>query len=270
MYIHIYIHIHIYIFIYIYVYIYIYTYVFIYIYVSWNSIIPSPSPPALISRARALISAGVVLPGSFSWWGQLEPIWKMQQSTLLNYCCHLIFCWVSITEYQTFQRPLKLVEMTVPKLLDMLGKLRQLIIVLFGVSFNLVLQISRCCSVECCQCLGVQCTFGHGLTRMFTFSCWCRLSLHRAWGGTVGWGLTPVISCISCFWLLDRDCIVLTYLFLLGLLLLLIFLIFLIFLVFLVFLFLFSFISTGVDALLSGSAFSASQTDLDAMWRSSP
>ena len=181
------------------IYIYIYTYVFIYIYVSWNSIIPSPSPPALISRARALISAGVVLPGSFSWWGQLEPIWKMQQSTLLNYCCHLIFCWVSITEYQTFQRPLKLVEMTVPKLLDMLGKLRQLIIVLFGVSFNLVLQISRCCSVECCQCLGVQCTFGHGLTRMFTFSCWCRLSLHRAWGGTVGWGLTPVISCISCF-----------------------------------------------------------------------
>ena len=63
---YIYTYIHIYIYICLYIYIYIYTYVFIYIYVSWNSIIPSPSPPALISRARALISAGVVLPGSFS------------------------------------------------------------------------------------------------------------------------------------------------------------------------------------------------------------
>ena len=80
-----------------------------------------------MSRARALTAAGVVLPGSFFHdEASLNPSEICSKAVLLNYSCHLIFCWDIMTEYQTFQRPKKLVEMIVPKLLDMLRHFWQL------------------------------------------------------------------------------------------------------------------------------------------------
>ena len=66
-----------------------------------------------------------------------------------------------MTEYQTFQRPLKLVEMIVPKLLDMLRQSWQVFFIfLVGLIFTIELQISCGFSVQCCQCRCIQCTFG--------------------------------------------------------------------------------------------------------------